>query len=90
MSKRGDNWKLFSEQVHNHIEKYTVPQYGDAGEDLATEYTSTECVKQAQKYLSRFGRNSRPGQESLDLQKAAHYCQLASEKLEQEKANAIS
>lgn len=83
MSKRGESWKEFAEEVRQHIEGYTVPQYGDKGEDQVTDYTADECVQQAKKYLARFGRNSRPGQEHLDLKKAAHYCQLASEKLKE-------
>lgn len=77
MSKRGDNWMGFAEQVKQHIDEYTVPQYGDEGEDLASSYTAEDCVKQANKYLARFGKNSREGQEKLDLKKAAHYLQMA-------------
>lgn len=82
MSKRGDNWLRFSEEVRHHVDNYTVPQYGDAGEDRATHYTAEECIKQVEKYTARFGRNQRPGQQRLDLLKAAHYIQLAAEKLE--------
>jgi hypothetical protein len=81
MSKRGDDWKGFAEQVHNHIENYTVPQYGDKGEDQATEYGAGEHVLQAKRYLARFGKNTRPGQEVLDLIKTAHYCQMAAMEL---------
>lgn len=81
MSQRGDDWKAFAEQVHDHIEGYTVPQYGDKGEDQATEYGSAEHVLQAKRYLARFGKNSRPGQEVLDLIKTAHYCQMAAMEL---------
>jgi hypothetical protein len=81
---RGSDWLSFSTEVFEHIETYTVPQYGDKGEDSASEYTAEDCIKQAQKYMSRFGRNSRPGQERLDLLKAAHYVQLAASKLKGE------
>lgn len=77
MSKRGEDWRAFSSEVNEHIEEYTVPQYGDKGEDQATTYTVEDHIKQAQKYLARFGRNSRPGQEMLDFRKAAHYIQMA-------------
>jgi hypothetical protein len=86
MSKRGKNWRKFADEVETHIEEYTVPQYGDEGDDQVTHYTAEECIKQAQKYLARFGRNSRPGQEHLDLKKAAHYIQMATEKMEVENA----
>ena len=88
MSKRGEKWQAFADAVGNHIETYTVPQYGDEGADLATGYTPEECVKQAQKYLARFGRNSRPGQEHIDTMKAAHYIQMAADLIGQEVADA--
>lgn len=86
MSRRGDDWRAFAEQVYNHIENYTVPQYGDKGEDQATEYGSAEHVLQAKRYLARYGKNSRPGQELLDLIKTAHYCQMAAMEMEAENA----
>ncbi len=90
MSSRGDDWKKFADQIHQHIETYTVPQYGDKGVDQATEYNSSDHVKQAKKYLARYGTNSRPGQEILDLKKAAHYIQMAAMELEKEMTNVAS
>jgi hypothetical protein len=84
MSKRGDDWKELAEKVHDHIEGYTVPQYGDKGEDQASEFTSHDHVIQAKKYLNRYGKNTRPGQEVLDLIKTAHYCQMAAMELTKE------
>ena len=84
MSERGKDWQTFSEQVLDHIENYTVPQYGDKGEDQATEFGSHDHVVQAKKYLNRYGKNSRPGQEILDLVKTAHYCQMAAMELAKE------
>lgn len=75
-------WGDFSEWVKRHITEYVVPQYGDEGEDLATEYTATACVDQAKKYLARFGKSSRPGEEKRDLIKAAHYIQKAWSKID--------
>lgn len=77
MSIRGEEWKKFSEKVLNHIETYTVPQYGDKGEDLATDYSVEDLLKQANKYLARYGKNQRQGQEMLDFMKTAHYIQMA-------------
>lgn len=84
VSKRASDWLNFSAEVFEHIETYTVPQYGDKGEDSVTTYSAEDCIKQAQKYMSRFGRNARPGQEQLDLLKAAHYVQLAASKMKGE------
>lgn len=84
MSIRGRDWSEFSNDVLNHIENYTVPQYGDKGEDQATDYTVPELLKQAKKYIERHGKNQRPGQEQLDMLKAAHYIQMAATKMKEE------
>lgn len=84
MSERGKDWMAFAGKVNDHIETYTVPQYGDKGEDQASEYGSAEHILQAKRYLARFGKNSRPGQEVLDLMKTAHYIQMAAMELEKE------
>ena len=80
MSLRGDDWLEFSRHVKKHIEAYTVPQYGDKGMDICTNYTAEECLTQAKKYIERFGRNSREGQQELDFLKMAHFIQMAYEK----------
>lgn len=83
-SKRAMEWIKFSHAVLDHIESYTVPQYGDEGEDLASNYTVQRCLEQVEKYLKRAGRNRRQGQDRLDLMKMAHYTQMAWRLLEQE------
>lgn len=83
-SVRGQNWLDFAFKVLDHIEKYTVPQYGDKGEDQVTNYDSYDCIKQVQKYAARMGRNAREGQDLLDMIKMAHYTQLAHEKYQEE------
>ena len=77
MTNRGKDWNLFQQQVLEHIENYTVPQYGDKGNDIASEYTTEYCLSQVKKYQARFGNNARQGQERLDLLKMAHYIQMA-------------
>ncbi|BCH33251.1 hypothetical protein MesoLjLc_51810 [Mesorhizobium sp. L-8-10] len=81
MSIQGDKWKAFSDQVLNHIEEYVIPQYGDEGADLVTDYSPEECLRQTEKYIKRFGRSSRQGEELRDLIKAAHFIQRAADKL---------
>jgi hypothetical protein len=76
-SQRSIDFSKFTEKVIDHIENYTVPQYGDKGNDLATDYTPEICLHHIQKYAARFGKNARIGQEKLDLIKIAHYAQLA-------------
>jgi len=84
ISERGADWLDFSDKVFRHIENYTVPQYGDKGEDQVTNYSDKECVRQVEKYAARFGKNAREGQQELDFIKIAHYAQLADSKYESE------
>lgn len=70
-------WSVFSDAVRDHIRDYVIPQYGDEGADLASDYTAEECVKQVEKYAKRFSSNSRPGERKRDLLKIAHYAQKA-------------
>lgn len=87
LSKRGKDWLIFASKVLEHIELYTVPQYGDKGSDLASEYTIEELLKQAEKYIKRYGRNQREGQQELDFMKAAHYIQMGATKYDEQKEN---
>jgi len=80
MSEREKQWHEFAERVATHLREYTVPQYGDVGEDLITNYTARDCVEQISKYAKRFGSQSREGQQELDFVKIAHYTQCAWEK----------
>lgn len=82
MSEREKQWLEFSERVEKHLREYTVPQYGDVGEDLITGYNVNDCVEQVTKYTKRYGSQSREGQQELDFVKMAHYIQCAWEKYE--------
>lgn len=82
-AKRTKDWNEFATKVADHIENYTVPQYGDAPNDNVEAWSAQDCIAQVQKYAARFGTNQRVGQEQLDLMKIAHYAQLANAKLEQ-------
>lgn len=84
MSIKCNKWIMFSGAVEDHIENYVVPQYGDEPDDIAAGYSAEDCIKQVQKYAARFGRNSRSGQQKLDLYKMAHYLQMAANKLDSE------
>jgi hypothetical protein len=76
-SKRGKDWVLFAEMVLSHIDKYTVPQYGDEGDDIATDYKPEDALRSAAKYVARYGKNSREGEQLRDFLKIAHYAQIA-------------
>ncbi len=83
MSIRGDEWEKFSYQVLYHIEAYAVPQYGDKGIDQCTEFTTQDFQTQIKKYANRMGKNSRPGQDRLDLLKICHYAQMMYDLIEE-------
>lgn len=70
-------WRHFANAVAEHIRNYVVPQYGDEGDEPAKEYDLDDCVKQAQRYLSRINTNQRPEGRERDLRKAAHWIQKA-------------
>jgi DNA-binding ferritin-like protein (Dps family) len=82
ISERGNDWLNFSDKMFNHIENYTVKQYGDKGNDQITHWEIGDCIKQIEKYFRRFGSNQRSGQDLLDLMKIAHYAQMAFDKME--------
>lgn len=80
-TKRGVEWKEFADEVLGHIETYTVPQYGDMGEDQIGEWTANDCLLAIKKYIARSGKNSRKGQDKLDMLKIAHYACFVHNKL---------
>jgi hypothetical protein len=82
MSEREKQWLKFSDRVVRHLREYTVPQYGDVGDDEITNYSVEDCVKQVEKYAKRYGSQSREGQQELDFIKIAHYVQCAWDKHE--------
>lgn len=81
LSVRGSEWSRFADQVLEHIEMYTVPQYGDKPDDNVEEWDSYDCMKQVSKYLKRLKTGQRPGERKRDLLKIAHYTQMAHDKL---------
>ncbi len=81
LSVRGSEWARFADQVLEHIEMYTVPQYGDKPDDNVEEWDSYDCMKQVSKYLKRLKTGQRPGERKRDLLKIAHYTQMAHDKL---------
>jgi len=72
-------WRTFSREVRQHIEDYTVPQWGDKPDDqLSTDWTEADCMLAIKKYANRAGKNSRgPVEDQRDLLKIAHYACVA-------------
>lgn len=86
-TKRGIEFAIFAEEVAKHVNEYTVPQYGDKGNDKATNYSPQRCIEEIEKYCARFGKNVRPGQELRDLMKIAHYAAITYSKLKEQMKN---
>lgn len=77
LSKRGQEWQEFSALVLKHVEEYAVPQYGDKGSDIATNYKPEQALQGIEKYIARYGKNARDGEQTRDFVKMAHYAQIA-------------
>jgi len=83
-TERGKLWLEFAAKVVEHIDNYTVPQYGDCPGDLVQTIPWQTCVGSMQRYCARAGRNARPGQDELDMMKLAHYAQIVHDKFNEE------
>lgn len=77
LSNKATNWKNFNDVVIDHIENYSVPQYGpDIKTNVDVEDT-VDCLKYIAKYKNRHGSSRRGRIEELrDLVKIAHFAQL--------------
>lgn len=74
MSERLNRYKGFSQAVEDHVEKYTVPQYGDYPDDPLTGWTEQDFKTTLQRYANRIGSNARGSTEAMrDCLKMAHY-----------------
>ena len=78
LSNRGREYAEFSKLMMDHIENYTVKQYGDMPDDQAYEWSRDSCVENIKKYCNRWEGNMR-GEEDrkLSLLKIAHYACIA-------------
>lgn len=78
-TNRGAEWEAFSKEVLEHVEDYTVPQYGDAPGDLVETSTVEDIKVNLERYIRRIGKNARgPVEARRDALKIAHYaCLLA-------------
>jgi hypothetical protein len=77
LSMRCKEWNNFSRIVAQHIEGYTIPQYGDAPDDQASKFTEHDIAVNMQRYVNRLESNARgPEEAQRDLLKIAHYCAM--------------
>lgn len=96
ISNRGKEWLEFSQKVFEHIEKYTVPQYGDLNFENPTlgDQMSSASLEDIQmnlkRYINRLNSNSRGPVESLrDLFKIAHYAAIIFGKYQRGEINSV-
>lgn len=84
-SKRGEEFIDFSKEVVHHIDNYTVPQYGDAPNDMVEEWNPEHITNQIQKYAKRMQNNGRGDSDNiLSCLKIAHYACILHGKLKSE------
>ena len=77
LSNRGQHWQKFCPAMLDHIENYTVKQYGDYPHDQLTDFSDEEIVSSMKRYLNRAGRGQRGlAEEARDMLKLAHYASV--------------
>jgi hypothetical protein len=79
MSKRERQFMEFGGLVCEHIDKYTIAQYGDIGADPCTDYTKADFDTIINKYVTRQrnGGGARGLYEDMrDYIKIAHYAAM--------------
>jgi hypothetical protein len=84
-SNRLKEWREFSKIMEDHVENYTVAQYGDYPTDELSSWNSQKCIDCIARYTQRHGRNIRGKESDLqDKKKIAHYACVAYMKMLQE------
>jgi hypothetical protein len=77
MYNRSREWAEFAALALQHIEEYTVPQYGDAPDDQASGFSEHDIAANMRRYVNRLESNARgPEEAQRDLLKIAHYCAI--------------
>lgn len=85
-TKRGKQFLRFTVDVVHHVDIYTVPQYGDAPDDMVETWAPDHVINQMEKYLKRMGNNGRGAEDNiLSCLKIAHYACILHDKLVKEK-----
>lgn len=88
-SHRTKQFNRFAEEVVNHIETYTVKQYGDFPSDQLTEASKEDVVYNIRRYVNRINSGARGRVEAKrDMLKLAHYTQVLYDMMEAEEREA--
>jgi len=91
MSNRFRMWQDFAREVGDHIETYTIPQYGDYPDDQITNWTLEDFATTIKRYANRMGKNMRGDKDQkLDMQKIAHYAGVVWHKLNDTEKNYVT
>ena len=81
-SNRGRQFSKFAQETLAHIDHYTIPQYGDAPDDMVSNWTAEHVINQMEKYLKRMKNNGRGHEDNLlSCHKIAHYAAILKDKL---------
>lgn len=84
-SNRTNQFKVFAGKVEEHIENYTVKQYGDAPHDQLSTATRDDVVYNIKRYVARLNTGCRGRVEAKrDVLKLAHYLQVLYSLMEEE------
>jgi len=90
MSNRFRMWQDFAREVGDHVETYTIPQYGDYPDDQITSWTLEDFATTIKRYANRMGKNMRGAEDQkLDMQKIAHYASVVWHKLNDTEKNYV-
>ena len=85
-SNRVEQWRKFSALVEDHINTYTLEQYGNPeGNEQVDSFTIEDCWQNCQRYYNRRNSAVRGEEERRrDVLKVAHYMSFIHDKLVQE------
>jgi len=76
-TQSGKIWMDFHRAVLEHIEGYTVPQYGDFPDCPVARFTVQDIKTQLLRYINRMESNARgPAEAKRDCLKIAHYASI--------------
>jgi len=90
MSNRFRMWQDFAREVGDHIETYTIPQYGDYPDDQLSTWTLEDFATTIKRYSNRMGKNVRGLEEDKrDMLKISHYASCAWHKLNDTEKNYV-
>jgi len=84
-TNRGTQFIKFAKDVLTHVDTYTIPQYGDAPDDMVESWSAEHVRNQMDKYIKRMANNGRGHEDNLlSCLKISHYACILMDKLKTE------